>query len=167
MRDGFAFAFADTSAVYCHMTELYAPAPALTNFYGMVAAATCLPRSAWDEDDVSDIWHHLIAESDFPEDGKLAAKIAGWYVLVARTDDGLHAVNDRCTHQASLLSGGRIRRGAVMCPLHGARFEVATGKCIGGAYRDLRVFPLRVENGAIEIALPDHAPGMDELPVQL
>lgn len=114
---------------------------------------------------MTDTWHPLMAEGDFPEDGKLAAKVAGWFVLVARTDSGLHAVNDRCTHQASRLSGGRIRRGAVMCPLHGARFEVASGKCLGAAYRDLRTFPLRVSEGMIEVCVPDAPPAMDELPV--
>jgi anthranilate 1,2-dioxygenase ferredoxin subunit len=114
---------------------------------------------------MSETWHPLIAESDFPEEGKLAARIAGWYVLVARTETGFAALNDRCTHQASLLSGGRIRRGAVMCPLHGARFEVASGKCIGGMYRDLRLFSLRVASGIIEVAVPDTPPGIDELPV--
>ncbi len=116
---------------------------------------------------MSESWHDLIAEADFPAEDKLAAKINGWYVLVARTDDGLFAVNDRCTHQAALLSGGRIRRGAIMCPLHGARFEVETGKCIGSAYRDLRTFALRIEGGMIQICVPDEQPGMDELPVSL
>ncbi|HZU63938.1 MAG TPA: Rieske (2Fe-2S) protein [Novosphingobium sp.] len=114
---------------------------------------------------MSDIWHPLIAEADFPEGGKLATKVGGWHVLVALTDDGLHAVNDRCTHQAALLSSGRIRRGAVMCPLHGARYEMATGRCIGGAYKDLRPFPVRVEGGMIEVAVPEAPPTMDELPV--
>lgn len=115
---------------------------------------------------MSETWHSLVPEGDFPAEGKLATKIAGWFVLVARTDDGFHAVNDRCTHQAALLSGGRIRRGAIMCPLHGARFELASGKCIGGAYGDLRIFPVRVENGAIEVLVPDTPPRLDELPVQ-
>ncbi len=116
---------------------------------------------------MSESWHSVVTESDFPAEGKLAAKLAGWYVLVAKTDDGFRAVNDRCTHQAALLSGGRIRRGAVMCPLHGARFEMATGKCIGAAYKDLRNFPVRIESGVIEVSLPDEAPGMEELPVVL
>ena len=114
---------------------------------------------------MSDSWHPLIAESEFPEAGKLAAKVAGWYVLAAKTDDGYHAVNDRCTHQAALLSEGRVRRGAIMCPLHGARFELATGRCIGGAYKDLRTFEVRIEGGQIEVCVPDEAPGMEELPV--
>ncbi len=115
---------------------------------------------------MSESWHKLIAQDEFPETGKLAAQVAGWYVLVAKTDDGFHAVNDRCTHQAALLSGGRIRRGAVMCPLHGARFEMATGRCIGGAYKDLRTFDLRVEDGQIEVCVPDEPPGMEEVPVE-
>ncbi|MFM6853782.1 MAG: Rieske (2Fe-2S) protein [Sphingopyxis sp.] len=114
--------------------------------------------------DVSETWHPLVAEADFPAEGKLAARIAGWHVLVARTETGLFAVNDRCTHQAATLSGGRIRRGAVMCPLHGARFEMETGRCIGGAYTDLRVFPLRVADGMIAVCVPDSPPGMDEMP---
>ncbi len=114
---------------------------------------------------MSGSWHALIAEQDFPEEGKLAAKVHGWHVLVALTDDGLFAVNDRCTHQAALISNGRIRRGMIMCPLHGARFEVATGACVGGVYRDLRTFPLRIESGIIEVCIPDTAPGMEDLPV--
>ncbi|MDP3549916.1 MAG: Rieske (2Fe-2S) protein [Novosphingobium sp.] len=112
-------------------------------------------------------WHTLVSEAEFPAEGKLAAKIGGWHVLVAKTDDGIFAVNDRCTHQAALLSTGRVRRGAVMCPLHGARFEMDGGKCIGGAYKDLRSFPVRIEDGVIEVCVPDAAPGMDELPVVL
>ncbi len=116
---------------------------------------------------MSETWHSLIAETEFPAEGKIATKIARWHVLVAKTEDGLFAVNDRCTHQAALISTGRIRRGAVMCPLHGARFEMASGRCIGGAYKDLRTFPVRVEGGQIEVCIPDEAPGMDELPVVL
>lgn len=114
---------------------------------------------------MSETFYPVLAEAEFPEDGKFATKVAGWYVLIAKTDDGLHAVNDRCTHAASLLSTGRIRRGAVMCPLHGARFELASGKCLGGAYRDLRRFAIRIESGVIEVAVPDAAPGLEDLPV--
>ncbi len=114
---------------------------------------------------MTETFHAVVPEADFPEDGKFATKVSGWYVLIAKTDDGLYAVNDRCTHAASLLSTGRIRRGTVMCPLHGARFELASGKCLGGAYRDLRRLPLRIENGVIEVAVPDAAPGLEDLPV--
>lgn len=110
-------------------------------------------------------WHPLCAEAEFPADGKLTALLGGWSVLVVRTDDGLSAVNDRCTHQAALLSPGRVRRGAIMCPLHGARFEAGSGRCIGGAYADLRRFELRVVEGIVEVEVPTAPPGPHERPV--
>jgi nitrite reductase/ring-hydroxylating ferredoxin subunit len=115
---------------------------------------------------MSESWREIIAESDFPEDGKHAEVVNGWHVFLVRLDDGYQALNDRCTHAASRLSTGRIRRGAVMCPLHGARFKLADGSCIGGAYPDLRSFEVKVEDGAIHCLIPDEKPGIEELPVQ-
>ena len=112
-------------------------------------------------------WHPLCPELDFPEEGKLAAQLNGWSVLVVRSDEGLRAVNDRCTHQAAALSPGKIRRGSIMCPLHGARFELASGRCIGGSYPDLRRFDLRIVDGNIEVAVPDEPPSLNERPVNL
>jgi anthranilate 1,2-dioxygenase ferredoxin component len=116
---------------------------------------------------VSDVWHEVIAAADFPEDGKFAATLGGWQVLVAKLDDGFHAINDRCPHAASPLSTGRIRRGTVMCPLHGARFDLASGTCIGGTYPALMSFPIRISDGTIEVAVPDRAPGMDEMAIRI
>ena len=116
---------------------------------------------------MSDIWHPVAGEADFPEEGKIATEIAGWHVLVVRGEGGFTALNNRCSHQSALLSGGKVRRGAVMCPLHGARFDVTTGACIGGAYAALRLFPLRIAGGTIEIALPPHPPGPGDLPIIL
>lgn len=116
---------------------------------------------------MSERWYPLIEEEAFPAEGKLATVINRWHVLAAKTEEGLFAVNDRCTHQAARLSDGRIRRGAVMCALHGARFEIATGKCLGSAYRSLRTFPVRVRDGMIEVAVPDEVPGMEDLPVSI
>lgn len=109
----------------------------------------------------------VVAEADFPEDGKFAATLNGWHVLVARTDDGFHAYNDRCPHAASALSGGRVRRGAIMCPLHGARFDLTSGQCIGGTYPALRRFEVRVHDGQVEVALPATPPNMEDLPVRI
>ncbi|MBB4858400.1 3-phenylpropionate/trans-cinnamate dioxygenase ferredoxin subunit [Novosphingobium chloroacetimidivorans] len=114
---------------------------------------------------MSEVWHTVVPESDFPAEGKLAIELGGWSVLIVRTEDGFHALNDRCTHQAAMLSPGRVRRGAIMCPLHGARFEVATGRCVGGAYADLRRFAVRSEGGSIEVAVPATPPGPQERPI--
>ncbi|MBA4766145.1 MAG: Rieske (2Fe-2S) protein [Porphyrobacter sp.] len=110
-------------------------------------------------------WHEVCRQDDFPADGKFAAAIAGWRVLIVEKEGVHFAYNDRCPHQGALLSPGRIRSGGVMCPLHGARFKINTGECIGGAYAALRSFDVRVEGGMIAVALPDEAPGPGDIPV--
>jgi nitrite reductase/ring-hydroxylating ferredoxin subunit len=110
------------------------------------------------------VWHDVCRSDEFPAEGKLAANIAGWHVLIVREGDSLFSFNDRCPHQAAQLSPGKVRRGTIMCPLHGARFRVDTGECIGGAYPALRQFPLEVREGTIRVGLPDEAPGPSDCP---
>lgn len=110
-------------------------------------------------------WHDICPENAFPEEGKLAVVIAGWHVLVVREGADFHAFNDRCPHQAALLSPGKVRRGAIMCPLHGARFKVETGECIGATYPPLRRFALEVRGGTIAVELPGSPPGPGECPL--
>jgi 3-phenylpropionate/trans-cinnamate dioxygenase ferredoxin subunit len=43
-------------------------------------------------------------------------------------DGSFHAVNDTCTHSLASLSRGFVEGGCVVCPLHGARFDLRTGR---------------------------------------
>jgi nitrite reductase/ring-hydroxylating ferredoxin subunit len=114
---------------------------------------------------VSSSWHPVCSSTDLPADAKLAVTVAGWAVLLVRDGGSVHAYSDRCPHQAARLSPGKVRRGTIMCPLHGARFKVGTGECIGGAYPPLRSFAVREEDGTIAVELPDAAPGPGDLPL--
>ena len=109
-------------------------------------------------------WRNLGVLPALAEGDMAARSVDGWPVVVARAGGALVAFIDRCPHQATRLSGGRIRKAAVMCPLHGARFALADGRCIGGAYADLRLFSCREANGAIEVAIPEAAPTVADLP---
>jgi nitrite reductase/ring-hydroxylating ferredoxin subunit len=86
--------------------------------------------------------------------------------MLAKSEGKLFATIDRCTHAASEVSTGRIRRGAVMCPLHGARFELASGRCIGGPYKPLMTFETRIEGEWVEVAVPEEQPGYEHMPVR-
>lgn len=115
---------------------------------------------------MSETFHRAAAEADVGENSMIGVVLNGWPIAISRHEGKLYAIIDKCTHANSELSGGRIRRGSVMCPLHGARFELATGKCIGAAYRPLKTFAVRVTDGWIEIAVPDEAPGHEHQPVR-
>jgi 3-phenylpropionate/trans-cinnamate dioxygenase ferredoxin subunit len=82
--------------------------------------------------------------------------ISGISVIVAHLADGYHAVENRCSHANSPLITSKIYRGdQVACPIHGARFDLKTGAAKSPpAFTGLMTFPVRVENGRIEVAMP-------------
>jgi len=49
-------------------------------------------------------------------------------VLLAHAEQGIAAIPDRCPHQAAPLSLGSIDGCRVICPLHNAVFDLATGE---------------------------------------
>ena len=67
----------------------------------------------------------------------------GERIVVARTETGIAAFEDRCTHKGGPLSDGVLMCGTVQCPWHGSQFDVDTGavKC-GPARRKIRTYPI-------------------------
>jgi len=73
-----------------------------------------------------------------------------------RLADGIYALDDICSHEYSRLSEGEIWRGQVMCPKHGSRFDIKTGKVEGlPATRPVRTYPVKVEEEAVYIEIED------------
>jgi len=58
--------------------------------------------------------------------------VDGRRVVVARTDEGLAAFDDRCTHKGASLADGTLACGVVQCPWHGSQFQVQTGAIVHG-----------------------------------
>jgi 3-phenylpropionate/trans-cinnamate dioxygenase ferredoxin subunit len=77
----------------------------------------------------------------------------GGSVAVCHADDGrFYAVEDVCTHDGGPLGEGILEGCAIECPRHGAQFDIRTGEVLRApAYLPIKTFPVRVENGAIEI----------------
>src|SRR5437588_207840 len=80
---------------------------------------------------------------DIPRGTAKCLDVLGRGLLVAHLDDGFHAIENRCSHAASQLDGTRILKGGqVMCPLHGARFDIRTGAAkTAPAFRGIPTYP--------------------------
>ncbi len=48
-------------------------------------------------------------------------------VVLCRVAGRLHAIEDNCSHADTPLSEGRLRGAMLVCPLHGAQFDVRDG----------------------------------------
>ena len=103
----------------------------------------------------SDVWQRVAALADLADDAGLPAQLGNRRIALYRLDGKVHALDDVCTHALALLSQGFIENDAVECPLHGARFDIATGRCLSPpATVDLRTYAVRIEGGEIYVRVP-------------
>lgn len=90
----------------------------------------------------------------------VAATLLGKRVAAFRAAGGeIRALEMTCKHQGADLTAGRIADGAVTCPRHGWRYDLATGACLRPANGPpLRRHAVRIEDGAILVSLRPEPP---------
>ncbi|HSJ63373.1 MAG TPA: DUF2231 domain-containing protein [Gemmatimonadaceae bacterium] len=71
-------------------------------------------------------------------------------VVLARTEEGWVAFDDRCPHRGGSLAGGLMACGTVTCPWHGSQFDVASGALQAGPAEDgITTYPVEERDGKI------------------
>ena len=81
--------------------------------------------------------------------------VDGASVAVFNLGGEYYAIEDVCTHDGGQLTGGTVEGEEVVCPRHGARFCIKTGAALTApAYEPTAKFPVRVENGVIQVRDP-------------
>jgi len=94
-------------------------------------------------------WVRALPTEAIAPGGMLAVEIQGRHIVICRCEDGtLHAVARRCGHMNAPLEKGTLEGTILTCPLHWARFDVATGEVLGdpiAAYLGPDPLPPRAE----------------------
>ncbi|MGA7181212.1 MAG: non-heme iron oxygenase ferredoxin subunit [Thiobacillaceae bacterium] len=97
-------------------------------------------------------WTNVALVKDFPPGTCKVVDVDGVQVAVFNLHGQLHAIEDICTHDGGELASGELENEVIICPRHGARFSIITGEVLGPpAYEPVHVFPLRLEEGVIQI----------------
>ena len=90
---------------------------------------------------------------DLPAGRCVALMADGIEVALCRAAQKLHAFENRCSHLGLSLAGGRVMGGKLLCPHHGAAFDLGDGRALGfPASQPIRVIASRVRNGIVEVA---------------
>ena len=90
------------------------------------------------------------------EDGdRLFIELDDQAIILMVVDGAYHAIRDVCTHDDGPLGEGDLDGCQLICPRHGARFDIRTGEALTfPAVVDVPVFPVRVVDGIIEVGIP-------------
>jgi len=88
-----------------------------------------------------------------PGEGKVF-EAEGQTIALFNVDGTFYAVENTCTHVGGSLGEGALVGDQVTCPLHGAQFNVASGKVLGPpAGSDVKSFVVTVEGSDVLIEL--------------
>ncbi|NIP85989.1 MAG: Rieske 2Fe-2S domain-containing protein [Planctomycetales bacterium] len=92
--------------------------------------------------------------AEIPDPGKLAVECDERIVVVCHVDGQFYCIDDVCTHDGGPLGDGQLESCQIICPRHGARFDVRTGKALSmPATHDTRAHEIRIEGDDILVRL--------------
>ena len=75
-------------------------------------------------------------------------------IAVFNLDGEYYAIGDTCSHEEASLSEGDVFGDCVECPLHGAEFDITTGKNLTlPAVSPVPSYPVKLEGDAILVGV--------------
>lgn len=93
--------------------------------------------------------------NELDDEGRLLLEIDGQPIVVFRITDKYFAIADVCSHDDGPLAEGDVEGHEVICPRHGAHFDLETGKALTlPAVVDIPSYPVRIEGEEILVGVP-------------
>ena len=97
-------------------------------------------------------WTDVAATVDIEPGGFAVIELDDARVAVFNVDGEFYALEDLCSHDHACLTDGEVDGSEVICPIHGARFDIRTGDALTPpAYEPVSRFPVRVNEGIVQV----------------
>lgn len=97
----------------------------------------------------------LAAESEIPEGGIKIVQAGEISVALCKVEGQVYAVENKCSHDDGPLGEGDLEGYAIICPRHGAKFDVRNGEVLRmPAAFPCRAFSVKVEGGRVFAEVP-------------
>ena len=90
--------------------------------------------------------HAVAKRDDIPPGSPKRVEAGEPALLICNVDGAFYAIEDVCTHDGGPLDQGELQGCRIMCPRHGALFDVTTGAALTlPAVVPLETYPVRTE----------------------
>lgn len=88
--------------------------------------------------------------SELPEKQGYSVRIGTNKIVLFRVGEHCYALEDNCTHRDVPLSLGECTATEVICPVHQARFDLATGQAqTPPASKPVKTYPVQIRDGLV------------------
>lgn len=74
-------------------------------------------------------------------------------IALCRRRGVLYALSNFCPHLTGNLGEGTLEDDLLVCPEHGWRFKLSTGRCVTVRGQSAHTFPVRLVDGWIEVGV--------------
>ncbi len=97
----------------------------------------------------------VVEAGQVPPGERILLEIDEEPIAVFNVDGKFYAIGDVCTHDNGPLGDGELDGYQIICPRHGARFDIRSGKALAlPAVIDTPWYPVRIVEGWLEIGMP-------------
>lgn len=99
------------------------------------------------------VYRAALPEAEMPGSGLKPVELQGQPLLLVRVDGAVYALRNRCGDSPLPLEFSALAGTELRCSWHGCRYDVRSGQRTDGGAERLAVFPVRVSDGQIEVAV--------------
>ncbi len=93
--------------------------------------------------------------SELPNGERLFVELGDKPIVIFNIAGQLFAIGDVCSHDDGPLGDGTLEGNHIVCPRHGAEFDVRTGQAVQmPAVIDIPAYPVQVRDGTIFVGMP-------------
>jgi len=98
-------------------------------------------------------WQEAARTSEFAEEDRKEIELGGEQIGLFKLEDGTFAaVSVWCSHQQMSLMTGFVDEDQIMCPIHGALFDLRTGEHLSPpAVRPIKTYEVKVEDDTLYV----------------
>ena len=98
---------------------------------------------------------HVANVDELNDEGRLLLEIDGQPIALFMIAEQLFAIADICSHDDGPLAEGDLEGHDVVCPRHGAHFDLRNGKALSlPAVVDIPAYPVKIEGVEILVGVP-------------
>jgi 3-phenylpropionate/trans-cinnamate dioxygenase ferredoxin subunit len=98
----------------------------------------------------------VASTSEVPDPGKTVVEVDDRVVALFHVGGEWFALDDVCTHDGGELASGELEDHCIICPRHGAKFDIRTGAALTmPATRPTESFEVKVEGDDVFVKVSD------------